>query len=103
MVVCLNQRAVAEGAGACGILYLDFVPFDEVEMYKIKMQGQFVVNSLLPKPSILYWFDGTDRHPIFGNNFTKAMDKHLGGGRRKIQGEFVADFVMCDFLRTCSI
>ena len=102
MVVCSTQRAVAEGAGAGGTLYLDFVPFDEAEMYK--MQGLLFVNGLSPKPSILYWFHGTNRHPLFGNDFvSKAMDKHLGSGRGKIKGKCFADFAMRDFLNANSI
>ncbi len=73
MVVCSNQRATAEGAGAGGTLYLDFVPFDKMEMYK--MQGFLFVNGLSPKPSILYRFDGTNMYPLFGNIFFKSNEQ----------------------------
>ena len=80
MVNCSNQKAAADGAGAGGTVYKDFVPFDVDEIYRFI--GLLFANGIAPKPDVKLWFEGTSREPLFGNDFVATrMDKKLPDGR----------------------
>jgi hypothetical protein len=77
-VPCTNMRATAEGAGAGGTVYDDFVPFNTGEMYK--MIGLLFANGLSPKPQVEMWFLSSLESRLFGNDFiASALDKKLNG------------------------
>ena len=71
MVDTTNFRAAAEGAGYRS--HKNFVPFTLDEMYK--WFGLLLVNALLPKPQVKFWFLNTKDSKIFGNDaFAHAFD-----------------------------
>ncbi len=79
MVNCTNTKAAADGSGAGGTLYTDFVPFDDPEMYSFI--SLLFANGVAPKPDMMLWFESTWKEPLFGNDFiAPRMDKKLNKG-----------------------
>jgi hypothetical protein len=99
LVDATNRRAVADGAGTGS--YKDWTPLDREELYKFI--GLFFANGLSPKPQFEYWFEGTNREPLFGNDkYSKAMDKHDRTTGRRTSGKrrykmFRRYFSMADY------
>lgn len=99
LVDATNRRAVADGAGTGS--YKDWTPLDREELYKFI--GLLFANGLSPKPQFEYWFEGTEREPLFGNDkYSKAMDKHDRTTGRRTSGKrrykmFRRYFTMADY------
>jgi hypothetical protein len=80
-----NRRATANGAGCGTGEFKDWVAFDQFEMYRFF--GVLFANGLAPKPQIDYWFETTERFPLFGNNLTsRVMAKEVATTGKKIRG-----------------
>ena len=64
VVTATNLRVYASGAGSGE--YMDFIPFDQPELYK--MSSVLFANGLTPKPQLDYWFCSEDKEPLLGSN-----------------------------------
>jgi hypothetical protein len=78
-----NRRATADGAGSGTGQFEDWVPFDNAEIYRFI--GILFANGLAPKPWIDYWFEPSEKLPLFGNNVvSQAMTKRVTAKGRTI-------------------
>jgi hypothetical protein len=76
MTDATNLRAAADGAGSGRGEYKDFVPFDVDELYK--MVGVLFATGLAAKPRLEYWFEPTNKYPLFGSDLvSKVTEKRI--------------------------
>jgi hypothetical protein len=80
VVEATNLLAYASGAGSGQ--YVDFIPFDAPELYKM------FANGLSPKPQFDLWFSSVSKEPLLGSDMmTNAL-------RRRNQATGMT-FVLC--------